>query len=338
MASYLPSLPPGAEATTHVVVIDGDPERAAQLERLLISEHYEVTRIEGGDDALGKTLAAQPDAVLIAAELPGATTGAALCGQLRANDPVRRLSIVLLGDSADEDLVIKVLGAGADDFVALPLRERELVARLKVQLRNKRFREAVQRLRSERDLFRRDAQFDPLTRLPNRRALEVEFQQRVERGEPFGVLFIDLDEFKQVNDIFGHDMGDRVLCRTADMLWQLIRQEDFVGRFGGEEFVVVVGEAGLDETRVMAEQIRTTAESLGVTPETPVCVTLSIGAAAYDPERPEPIPKLLDRADKGLYQAKRTGRNKVVAEERPDHDEPEPDAEGSGDEESHWIF
>jgi two-component system cell cycle response regulator len=336
MTSYLPSLPPGAETTSHIVVVESDSERGAQLDALLTSEGYQVTLLTDGDEALGKTLAVQPDAVLIAADLPGQTNGAALCGQLRANDPVRRLSIVLIGDSADEELVVKVLGAGADDFVALPLRERELVARLRVQLRNKKFREAVQRLRSERDLFRRDAQFDPLTRLPNRRALEVEFQQRVERGEPFGVLFIDLDEFKQVNDIFGHDMGDRVLCRVADMLWQIIRQEDSVGRFGGEEFVVVVGEADLEQTRIMAEQIRHTAESLGVSPETPVCVTLSIGAAAYDPARPEPIAKLLDRADKGLYQAKRTGRNKVIAEQRPDHDEPEEAAE-SGDE-SHWIF
>ncbi len=334
MTSYLPSFPPGSETITHVVVVDEDAARVQQLERLLTSEGYQATILRSDNDTLAQAMAVQPDAVLISADLPD-QAGVALCSQLRANDPVRRLSIVLIGDNADEDLVIKGLGAGADDFVAVPLRERELAARLRVQLRNKRFREAVQRLRSERDLFRRDAQFDPLTRLPNRRALELEFQQRVEKNDPFGVLFIDLDYFKQVNDLFGHDMGDRVLCRIADTLWRLIRPEDSVGRFGGEEFVVVVGGGGLEQTREVAERIRSTAEGLGVTPDTPVCVTLSIGAAAFDPAKPEDIARLLQRADKALYEAKRSGRNRVVAEEHSDDPDP---AAGEEQEESHWIL
>ncbi|HTM45606.1 MAG TPA: diguanylate cyclase [Polyangiaceae bacterium] len=333
MTSYLPSFPPGAENVTHVVVVDADTLRAHELEKVLTAEGYEVSVLRE-HDALAQTLAVQPDAVLIAADL-AADAGIELCKQLRQNDPTRRLSLMLVGDAKSEDLVVNALEAGADDFIASPVRARELVARLRVQMRNKRFREAVQRLRSERDVFRRDAQFDPLTRLPNRRTLEMEFQNRFERNEPFGVLFIDLDEFKQVNDIFGHDMGDRVLCRIADVLWRQISPNDSVGRFGGEEFVVVVGGAGLEETRLVAERIRSTAEGLGVTPETPVCVTLSVGAAAFDPLRPEPIRTLLNRADKALYEAKRTGRNKVVVEEQSDSPESE---EPASSEESHWIF
>src|SRR5207244_9109270 len=135
-----------------------------------------------------------------------------LCAELRAMDATRDVPILLVSDgAASEELVARGLLAGADDYVAARERPAELRARVRVQLRNKRYRDALQRVRGEREAFRHQAAVDPLTGLLNRGSLSDLISDKVISGEPFALLFIDIDHFKAVNDRFGHATGDLVL-------------------------------------------------------------------------------------------------------------------------------
>jgi two-component system cell cycle response regulator len=220
---------------------------------------------------------------------------------------------ILLSDGADERAAAAGLLAGADDFISDLGRLQELRARIHVQLRNKRLSDTLQRVRNERDLLRHDVQIDALTSLLNRRALETSVAERCSARERFGVLFMDLDHFKQINDRFGHDTGDRVLVAVAHVLRSALRPGDIVARYGGEEFVALIAGAGPESARLVAERLRCSVEEMEAISRGPSRVTLSIGATVYDPQRLVEAPvDLLRRADVALYAAKRGGRNRVV--------------------------
>jgi two-component system, cell cycle response regulator len=308
----LSSNPPIAERAGRVLVVEPETERRADLRKLLEQEGYDSVFLPDGDELLRLTAEYEPDLILLAADLPG-MSGLELVGDLRAMDPRNHYPVILLGTAADEDEVARGLLAGADDFVPDPERRQELRARIRVQLRNKRFHDALERVRNERDTLRRDSQTDPLTGLLNRRSLHAEVLSRCEAGERFGLLFMDLDHFKSVNDRFGHEMGDRVLVAVASVLKTALRPGDVVGRYGGEEFVAVVAGAGPESARLVAERLRLAIEAMLPPKGGPTKLTISIGTTVFDPRQSdERSDELLHRADMALYAAKRTGRNRVV--------------------------
>ncbi len=282
------------------------------LRALLEQEGYDCVFLPDGDELLRLTTEYEPDLILLAADLPS-VSGLELVGDLRAMDPRLHYPVILLGTLADEDEIARGLLAGADDFVADPERQHELRARVRVQLRNRRFYDALQRVRNERDNLRRDSQTYPLTGLLNRRSLQAEVSARCQAREGFGVLFMDLDHFKSVNDRFGHEMGDRVLVAVAAVLKNALRPGDVVGRYGGEEFVAVVAGAGPESARLVAERLRRAIEAMLPPKGGPAKLTISIGTTVFDPRHDdERVEELLHRADMALYAAKRTGRNRVV--------------------------
>ncbi len=295
-----------------MLVVEPETERRAELRRLLEAEGYDCVFLPDGDELLRLTKEYEPDLILLAAEVPG-MSGVELVGDLRAMDPRVHYPVILVGTSADEDEVARGLLAGADDFVADVERHHELRARIRVQLRNKRFYDALERVRHERDTLRRDSQTDPLTGLLNRRSLHAEVTSRCQAKERFGVLFMDLDHFKSVNDRYGHEMGDRVLVAVASVLKTALRPGDVVGRYGGEEFVGVVAGAGPESARLVAERLRHAIEAMLPPKGGPTKLTISIGTTVFDPRQSdERTEELLHRADMALYAAKRTGRNRVV--------------------------
>jgi two-component system cell cycle response regulator len=308
----LSSSPPIAERAGRVLVVEPETERRGALRTLLEHEGYDSVFLPDGDELLRLTAEYEPDLILLAADLPG-MSGLELVGDLRAMDPRNHYPVILIGTAADEDEVARGLLAGADDFVADAERHGELRARIRVQLRNKRFYDALERVRNERDTLRRDSQTDPLTGLLNRRSLQAEVSSRCEAKERFGVLFMDLDHFKSVNDRFGHEMGDRVLVAVASVLKTALRPGDVVGRYGGEEFVGVVAGAGPESARLVAERLRRAIETMLPPKGGPTKLTISIGTTVFDPRQSdERSDELLHRADMALYAAKRTGRNRVV--------------------------
>jgi two-component system, cell cycle response regulator len=306
------STPPLAERAGRVLVVEPETERRGELRELLEQEGYDCVFLPDGDELLRLTKEYEPDLILLAADLPG-MSGVELVGDLRAMDPRVHYPVILIGTSADEEAVARGLLAGADDFVHDAARRQELRARIRVQLRNKRFYDALERVRNERDNLRRDAQTDALTGLLNRRSLQSHVTSRCEAKERFGVLFMDLDHFKAVNDKHGHEMGDRVLVAVASVLKAALRPGDVVGRYGGEEFVAIVAGAGPESARLVAERLRGSIETMLPPKGGPSKLTLSIGTTVFDPRQmDERTEDLLHRADMALYAAKRTGRNRVV--------------------------
>lgn len=308
----LSSQPPIAERAGRVLVVEPEEERRGLLRQQLEQEGYDCVFLPDGDELLRLTAEYQPDLILLAADLPG-VSGLELVGDLRAMDPRMHYPVILIGTAADEEEVARGLLAGADDFVPDPGRMQELRARIRVQLRNKHFYETLERVRNERDNLRRDSQTDPLTGLLNRRSLHAVVTSRCQAKERFGVLFMDLDHFKSVNDRFGHEMGDRVLVAVASVLKTGLRPGDVVGRYGGEEFVGVVAGAGPESARLVAERLRQAVETMLPPKGGPTKLTISIGTTVFDPRQmDERTEELLHRADMALYAAKRTGRNRVV--------------------------
>ena len=253
-------------------------------------------------------------AVLMLCVARGETWGFEVCADLRLVDPAHDLPIVLVVSDEDEEAIERGLGAGADDVVRDSVSARELTARVAVQLRNRRHRESLRSLRSERDNLRLKATVDPLTQVLNRGALEEALLGELDRGAPFALMFVDLDHFKSINDTYGHDVGDAVLRAVGGHLKRTIRSNDIAGRYGGEEFVVCL--AGCDEAFApkIAERHRAWIEQLSFPKENhPERVTASIGVAVFNPELPDStLAALMKRADAAVYQAKHRGRNRVV--------------------------
>jgi diguanylate cyclase (GGDEF)-like protein len=264
------------------------------------------------DELVAAAVAYEPDVVLCALQLDG-VSALELCDELRSTDVGSRTPFVvvtphLLGDEE----VAAVLLAGADDVVQnARSRSAELRARVRNQLRHKRGLDAVRRLRDEREVLRRDAHVDPLTGVWNRRAFEGMLDAHVARRQRFALLFVDVDHFKRVNDLCGHDAGDAVLAHLAGVLAADVRPGDAAARLGGEEFVVLLLAANAEGACAAAERLRMAAACAA--PGGPPAITVSIGVAVAELGDESSADDLLRRADAALYAAKRAGRDRVVA-------------------------
>jgi two-component system cell cycle response regulator len=301
-----------SERAGRIVLVENNPVRRDALVRLLEPEGFQVLAVESADEVSQARAALEADLILHSS-LDGGSSPLDLIARLRSGSGPGQPLVILVGSGADEPTIAAALYAGADDYVADLSRTDELRARIRVQLRNRRTFETLQRLRSERDLLRQDAQIDPLTGLMNRRSLEAAVQERCESGKRFGVLFMDIDHFKSVNDRYGHQIGDRVLAALGTTLRSTLRPEDGIGRYGGEEFVALIGDAGPESARLVAERLRVQIETMPPISGGPRQVTLSVGTTVYDPlKHPESPVDLMRRADAALYAAKRAGRNRVV--------------------------
>lgn len=249
--------------------------------------------------------------------------GLRLCSQLRSHERTRQVPILLMADDADIDRVAKGLELGANDYVIKPIDRNELLARVRTQVRRKRYQE---RLRSNYEQSLSLALTDSLTGLFNRRYLSAHLPRLLDRGggnnKPVAALLFDIDHFKKVNDSWGHSVGDEVLREVGQRASRNLRNFDLVARLGGEEFVVVMPDADLNSAMLVAERLRQRIASEPFAVSAPVGqipVTISIGVAVSDGNlegdgRPESGESLLRRADNALYQAKRNGRNLVVAD------------------------
>ncbi len=238
-----------------------------------------------------------------------------LCSQLRSLDRTRFLPIILLADRDDDPRIIRGLELGVNDFLVRPVEPHELTARLVTQIRRKRYND---RLRASVAQSIEMAVTDALTGLHNRRYLDNHlqtlFERAVARRRPLSVMIVDLDRFKSINDRFGHDGGDDVLREFARRLRQNMRGIDLICRFGGEEFVVVMPDTDGPVAEKVAERIRAeiarTPFAIGKEGQS-VTVTISVGVSSARGQADD-VRSLLKRADMALYEAKKSGRNKVV--------------------------
>jgi two-component system cell cycle response regulator len=298
----------------NVLIVD---DRPSSYERLAgaLSQYHQVEVETDPNLALVRAAESGVDVVLISLDLQG-FDGLRLCSQLRSLERTRNVAIVLVAGMDDKARILRGLDIGAHDFLVRPVDRNELVARVRTQVRRKRFSE---RLRDSVQVSMELAITDGLTGLHNRRYFDahfgVLFEDAVRRGAPLALMLLDIDKFKSVNDCHGHDAGDEVLREFAKRIKALTRGVDLVARYGGEEIVVIVPDAALDEARFVAERIR---ERIGSVPfvldrkNKLLEVTVSIGVAAREPGDTS-ADLILKRADVALYRAKEEGRNRVVA-------------------------
>lgn len=240
--------------------------------------------------------------------------GLRLISLLRSNAVTRHLGIIFVAEKGDPSLVAEALEVGASDFITTPMNLGELAGRVRCQLRRK---QVSDRLRANlRDGIRASVT-DPLTRLFNRRYAERHMTGMLARvretGQPFAVMMLDLDHFKQVNDRFGHLAGDEVLAEAAERLAVSVRNVDLLSRFGGEEFFIAMPDASFEGAAQVAERVRGEIEAapFRLSDGRELCLTISIGVALVDAAREDPIRDVIARADRALYASKAAGRNCV---------------------------
>ncbi|OYQ37282.1 PleD family two-component system response regulator [Niveispirillum lacus] len=247
--------------------------------------------------------------------------GLRLCSQLRSHEKTRQIPILLLADETDMDRVAKGLELGANDYLIKPIDRNELLARTRTQVRRKRYQD---KLRANYEASLSMALTDSLTGLFNRRYLSAHLPRLLDRSggnnKPVSALLFDIDHFKVVNDTWGHGVGDEVLKEVAQRASRNLRNFDLVARLGGEEFVVIMPDTDANQAVAVAERHRRRIAEEPFTVSAPVGkidITISIGVALADwtldaDGKPESGDALLRRADTALYQAKRSGRNRVV--------------------------
>jgi two-component system, cell cycle response regulator len=242
--------------------------------------------------------------------------GLGLCREVRsAQRDGSYVYILLLTSRQDAEDVVAGLEAGADDYITKPFHPAVLRARLHTGCRILSLEEKLVRAREE---MRFKATHDALTSLWNRGSIlsmaRSELHRCAREARPFSVLLCDLDHFKRVNDKHGHLAGDAVLEEVARRLNSLVRDYDAVGRYGGEEFLIVLSNCDEDSLRTRAEEIRSAIASSPIqTGTAEVSVSISIGAMTHCcSDRDFPMESILAKADAALYVAKEAGRNRAV--------------------------
>jgi two-component system cell cycle response regulator len=316
---------PGAEARAGgqpvILVADDEPVNLALIRRRLEWEQYRVETAEDGGQAVEAARRTLPDLIILDVMMP-VLDGLQACRLLKEDPATRDIPVIFLSALDDTDTKVRGLGLGANDYVSKPFRMEELLARVSVAIRLKlerdRLRQRAEELRRSAEAASEMSMTDALTGLLNRyglhRALQREMAEARRYARPLSCLLIDIDFFKAVNDTYGHAAGDTALRQAARVIAESVRGSDVVCRYGGEEFLVLAPETGLDGARSLAEKIRQSfsARLFGdagrVFP-----LTLSAGVAQLSTD--ESGNDMIARADDALYHAKQTGRDRVEAAE-----------------------
>ncbi len=304
-----------------VLVIEDMEFESNKIRDTLARDNDQVQVTTGGLAAL--QLIPQNDFELIVVSLNlKAEDGLRLCSHLRSNERTRNTPIIMLGNEDDMPRIAHGLEIGAHDYIMRPLDRNELLARVRTQIRRKRFQE---KLRANYEISLSMALTDPLTGLYNRRYFEVHLQKVLQTAKAskksFGLVYMDIDHFKKVNDTYGHNVGDEVLKTFATRIKDSLRSFDLVARLGGEEFVAILPEVGHDMSYIVAERLRRSIAENPFpcsAPEGQLAVTSSFGGIVVDGEKDgeSDIQSILKRADEQLYKAKHDGRNCVYFENK----------------------
>jgi len=300
------------------LIADDDPVTRAILIKALKPWNMEVTVATDGTEAWEAISSGQPPEIAIVDWMMPGLDGIELCRRIREYPALAGIYVILLTGRGSRMDLVAGLDAGADDYMVKPIDTEELRARVQVGMRvanlQGRLADRVVELQGARDHLARLVSTDALTNLYSRRwwfeLAATEFSRCRRYDRAFSVMVIDLDYFKQVNDSFGHDAGDKLLRAFADMLQTECRQSDILGRLGGEEFAILVPETPVGAAQKLAGRIGDACRAVKVV--TPagdeVTCSCSIGISQVQNDDDD-IDDVLRRADAALYEAKRSGRD-----------------------------
>ncbi len=298
-----------------ILIVD-DREQSAQRVAETLGRDHDVEIVPQTSEAIVRAKGGDYDLVIASLSLDK-QDGLRFCATLRSLDTTRQTPILTIVDEGDLKRLVRALDIGVNDYLMRPVERSELVARVRTQLRRKRYSD---RLRHSLQLSLEMAITDQLTGLFNRRYMSRHLSTLVANagttGKPVSFLILDIDFFKQVNDTHGHDTGDEVLREFANRISANVRGIDLACRYGGEEFVVVMPDTDLNFAYMVAERLRQAVADapfkIAVAPGD-LAVTISIGVTSSEGTG-DTAEALLRRADQALYRAKRDGRNRVVAD------------------------
>lgn len=302
-----------------LVIDDSDSVRyqiIAILKEVNLFDNYREAR--DGIDGFKSLLSSRPDLIICDLEMPR-MDGFKFLQMVNAREDLKDISTIMLTGREDRDLKIKGLEQGACDYVTKPFDAGELVARVKVQLKIKGLQDELKR---SNELLKDLSNTDPLTRLYNRRylnqALKTELARSIRYKEPLALVLLDIDDFKKINDKFGHQNGDIVLMEIAETVLAGRRCYDIAVRFGGEEFLLVLPGTSLEGGVKVAERLREQVLSLSLKPPLDnLSVSISLGVASFPYPGIDDEDTLIRAADEALYRAKQNGKNRVETVNEP---------------------
>lgn len=296
-----------------VLIADDDPLALRHLEDILKSWGYEVVVAHNGNEAWELLKGKDSPRLAILDWIMPDIDGVELCRNIRSQVQEPYIYILLLTVYDRETHLIEGLEAGADDYVSKPFRLHELQARLEA---GKRILKMQEQLITQRDRLEIMATKDPVTEIWNRRAildiLDKELGRAVREGTSIGLVMLDLDHFKGINDVYGHLVGDTVLYETAQRMTSSVRSYDSIGRYGGDEFLLVLPRCGLEEAANLGERLRRQLEDEPISfGKGALTVTCSLGVSASGPKPGMDTTSLIRLADEALSRAKQKGRNRL---------------------------
>lgn len=286
-----------------ILIVDDSPAAIAIAKARLAKEHVEILTAGSGQAGLDLASSQKPDLILLDLDMPE-MSGLDVCRRLKEDTELCMIPVIFLSGTGSPEDKVKGLDLEAVDYVTKPFDAFELRARVRAALRTKHLQ----------DLLINYAHIDPLTGLPNRRALADRLQQewaRISRhGGTMAFIMADIDKFKHVNDTYGHIAGDAVLQQVARTISALCRESDLSARYGGEEFAIIAPDQTAAGATILAHRCREEIENLrfdlgGQT----VRITASFGVA--DAAGASCAQDCIEHADKAMYDAKQAGRNTV---------------------------
>jgi diguanylate cyclase (GGDEF)-like protein len=297
-----------------VLVIDDSASARSEIRSVLEASRLFTAVLEAADGLAGlrMLLVENVDAVVCDLEMPG-LDGEKLLRAQRSRPDAKDVPFFFLTAERDPDRMARLLRAGASDTIQKPFHPAELLARLETHLRLRRLQAE---LRDKNAMLERVSTTDAVTGLRTRRyvgeLLSIEVLRASRYKTPLSVVMCDLDHFKRINDTWGHPAGDAVLAGSCKVIRETLRETDVAGRYGGEEFLLVLPHTPIDGAAAFAERVRAAIEAteFDVGADAPPAVTVSIGVAAL--VAGQSVEALIRTADEALYEAKGTGRNRVV--------------------------
>ena len=300
-------------ADMKILIADDSPVYRHLMKQAVSGHGYRLIIAANGNDAWRLFEEHKPEIVLTDWNMPG-FEGPELCRQIRQSERKAYCYVILITSQSDKKRVVEGLAAGADDYLTKPFDEGELLARVAVGHRIIALQRQIEFKNARLEEL---ALTDELTGLPNRRAIEQWAVREISLAErhhfSLWMVIADLDHFKDINDAFGHNVGDLVLRGFADVLRTNTRQSNMCARFGGEEFLMMLSHADLKSTIIAVDRVRAEFQRRKfMTRSGTVEATASFGIAGLERGVAMGFEQLVSMADRALYRAKQAGRNRIM--------------------------
>ena len=298
-------------AGSKILIINEDTELTNSISSKLKRKNLIIDVCKDSKKAIASCLGDNYSLIILNTEITD-VNAIELCIKIRNNTQLKSIPILVLVDEYDEDTLMKSLEIGINDYFLIPHEISELIAKVILQIKKFHY---VENLRVR---YLRNTTMDELTQTYNRNYLESYFKNLIsnlQKEERRSILcVIDIDDFKKLNDVYGHMTGDKVLKSVASIFLKNIRGSDFIARIGGEEFIIILHDVTREEARLIIDKLRekvSNTQFLDYSESNKVKCTISAGIDEI--QKNDNLASAVDRADKNLYKAKNSGKNIIIS-------------------------